>query len=279
MRILPVLAFVVGCVAPPPTSSGPRDTAADGGTPITFSAIGFNVESGGADPQVVADEVVTGLTGASVVGFAEVEDDDAAALLVGALPADGGADWQYVLGTTGWDDRLVLAWDDARFALDSSEELADINVGGTVRAPLVGHLRERASDQALLFVVNHLWRSDAASRHEQAGLLNDWGRAQDGPVVMVGDYNFDWDVETGEHDAGYDALVADGVFRWVEPATLVKTECSPYYDSVLDFVFVGGAALAWDATSEILRADEDYCSNGHTATWSDHRPVEATFSF
>jgi hypothetical protein len=59
---------------------------------------------------------------------------------------------------------------------------------------------------------------------------------------MVGDYNFDWDVGSGDHDPGYDELVAGGVFEWVRPDPLVSTQCSGFYDSVLDFVFVGGDA-------------------------------------
>jgi hypothetical protein len=55
----------------------------------------------------------------------------------------------------------VLAWDDQRFSLEDDYELSDINVGGTVRAPLVGRMRERSTDQEFLFVVNHLWRSEA----------------------------------------------------------------------------------------------------------------------
>jgi endonuclease/exonuclease/phosphatase family metal-dependent hydrolase len=171
----------------------------------------------------------------------------------------------------------VLAWDDAVFALEAHDELGSVNVGGTVRAPLVGHLTHRASGLRLLFVVNHLWRTDEPARHEQARLLNAWGADQVEPVVMVGDYNLDWNVETGQHDRGYDELTADGVFEWVRPATLIETQCSGF-DSVLDFVFVGGAARDWTASSEILRPSPEYCSRQFEETFSDHRPVRASFS-
>ena len=60
--------------------------------------------------------------------------------------------------------------------------------------------------------------------------------------MAVGDYNFDRDVRTGDtvHDRGYDLLTVDGVFTWVRPPQLIRTQCS--FDSVLDFVLVAGDA-------------------------------------
>ena len=155
-------------------------------------------------------------------------------------------------------------------------ELDDINIEGRVRAPLVAHLRDRESGAELLFMVNHLYRSNAAGRHEQAELLNAWGREQDLPVVAVGDYNFDWSVTNGDadHDAGFDGMTADGVFAWVRPAELVRTQCSAH-DSVLDFVFVAGPAGEWPAESTILKPEPSYCPGDDTT--SDHRPVMAAF--
>jgi endonuclease/exonuclease/phosphatase family metal-dependent hydrolase len=138
-------------------------------------------------------------------------------------------------------------------------------------------MREREHGFEFLFVVNHLWRSDEPARHEQAALLNDWGRDQSEPILMVGDYNFDWEVDGGGHDLGYDNLTADGVFDWVEPDPIVKTQCSGYYDSILDFTFLGGDARSWGATSEVLRTDHDYCRED-PENYSDHRPVAVTFT-
>lgn len=274
-----MVSFVALAACTPTTSSSTGDTATSTRPAVTaLTVIGFNVESGGSDAQVVADEVVADMPGEALWGFAEVEDTDAAEALVGAA-ADAGSDQQfdYVLGTTGWTDRLVLAWDDAVFSLEDSEELDEINVGGTARAPLVGRMRLRATDQELLVVVNHLWRTDEPKRHEQAELLNSWGRDQALPVLMVGDFNLDWDVESGRHDEGYDSLVDGGVFEWVRPEPLLSTQCSGFYDSVLDFVFVGGDARSWTAESDILRPDDSYCSNSQRDTFSDHRPVRARF--
>jgi endonuclease/exonuclease/phosphatase family metal-dependent hydrolase len=78
----------------------------------------------------------------------------------------------------------------------------------------VAHFRLKPAGPELLFMVNHLYRGNADGRHEQARLLNAWAREQTIPVIAVGDYNFDWDVTTGEtvHDQGYDLLTAEGVF-------------------------------------------------------------------
>jgi endonuclease/exonuclease/phosphatase family metal-dependent hydrolase len=95
-------------------------------------------------------------------------------------------------------------------------------------------------------------------------------------VIAVGDYNFDWNAAGGEadHDRGFDEMTADNVFVWVKPAAIIKTNCSAH-NSVLDFVFVSGAAQQWPSSSNILFSEPSYCSN--EALRSDHRPVLAAF--
>lgn len=242
-------------------------------TDVTFTVVGFNVESGGSDTQIVADTAVAPILGESLWGFEEVQDESAAQILIAAT-SDAGQDFQYVYGTTGQSDHLVLGWDNNRFELVSSEELSDINIHGTARAPLVGHLRERSTGTAFTLVVNHLWRTDNTARAQQGTMLNQWGAQQVDPVVMIGDYNFDWNVDGSGHDVGYDNLTANNVFVWNQPDPLIKTECASSYDSVLDFTFLGGATQSWPATSEILDPDEEYCAYRNKDTYSDHRPVK-----
>jgi endonuclease/exonuclease/phosphatase family metal-dependent hydrolase len=273
-----LLRLMSACEEPDPVDAPAPGTVPDPTSepPVHLELIGFNIESGGSNARVIADEVVALVEGEALWGFSEVAGEEGADYLVAAA-ADPGTDqsFQYVLGTTGWEDRLVLAWDDTRFELLSSEELDEINVGGNVRAPLVGRMRERQSDVHFTFVVNHLYRSDAAARREQAELLNAWGAGEEGPIVMAGDYNFDWEVQTGEHNDAYDALVADDVFVWVRPDPLLRTQCSDLYNSVLDFVFVGGSARDWEASSTILMTEEAYC-DANELTYSDHRPVRGS---
>lgn len=269
-----LIAALLAC-----TKDDSGDTAETGAPPpLVFSIASLNAESGGADPASVAEDTVAPLQGASLFAFEEVENNAAAELFVAAAEGEG-QDLQFRMGTTGYEDRLVLAWDDARFALVELTALDDINVGGTVRAPLVGHMLERESGLEFLFVVNHLWRTDTNARHEQAELLNTWGAAQTLPVVTTGDFNFDWKADGSSHDEGYDLLVVNDVFAWVRPPDpLVRTECSEFYDSILDFTFVAGAAKQWGATAAILRQEDDYCRNAREPNYSDHRPITATFT-
>ena len=164
-----------------------------------------------------------------------------------------------------------------------SFELHRINVSGTVRAPLVGHFKVTGTTVEFLFVVNHLYRSKSERRWEQAQLLNRWAAQQAYPIVAVGDYNFDWDVDDGDvdHDQGYEEMVADGHFSWIRPSQLKKTQASPSYDSVLDFIFLGGDSWTWQAKSKILKRDASDNNDDHfpdTDQTSDHRPVMATIN-
>jgi hypothetical protein len=258
--------------------TGGADTADTAPVPDELlRVVGFNVQSGNSDAGAVADHVAS-VRGEALWGFSEVENESWASTLAVAAGHDEDGDFDWVLGTTGWQIRLAIAYDTERLELIETWELHAINPGGTGRAPLVAHIRLRSNGRELLFVVNHLWRSESWSRQEQAGLLNEWAQAQTLPVIAVGDYNFDWDVDNGDsdHDWGYDLLTADGVFVWVRPETLVKTQCSSYWDSVLDFVFVSGEATTWDGASEILFPDPHYCDD--TDVTSDHRPVAATLT-
>jgi hypothetical protein len=108
------------------------------------------------------------------------------------------------------------------------------------------------------------------------------------PIVAVGDYNFDYDVATGDlgvphRDGGFDALTKDDKFRWVRPERLVKTEADDKFNSVLDFVFVANFPFEWSAQSRILERDGDEAATVNdfddNDKQTDHRPLEATVTF
>jgi hypothetical protein len=210
-----------------------------------------------------------------LTGPSEVQDEIWATLFEQAEKDGELGDFCRILGTTGSGDRLLIVYNSDRFEVVRQFELTNINIEGRIRAPMVAHLRLKPTGPELLFTVNHLYRGSAAGRNEQARLLNAWARQQTLPVIAVGDYNFDWDVRTGDtvHDQGYDLLTVDGVFTWVRPLQLIRTQCS--FDSVLDFVFVAGDARRWRASSEILAPEESYCPSDQSR--SDHRPVLAMF--
>jgi hypothetical protein len=270
---------------PPATATRPADTAAapenqpatataqsrDVAEDATLTLIGWNVESGGALQPVVADRI-TAFDDVDIWGLVEVNAIDAEAFEF-AAEKDEGADFKTLLGTTGAADRMQLIWDDARFDQTGGGELHEIGLGG--RAPVYVQLFDHASGAEFIAMVNHLHRSNNDIRYRQAQLLNAWAADQPLPVIALGDYNFDWELEDGErdHDRGYDEITANRVFVWVRPAELVTTQCSGWpcrYRSVLDFVFVSGAAQQWQATAEIVVAPGDFPDDNTTP---DHRPV------
>lgn len=249
---------------------------AKGGDRLTV--VGFNVESGGADPAYLARTVVATLPEVDVWGFSEVHSDRWTSLFEQAAEDSSGRDYGRLTGTTGGGDRLAVLYDADRLTLVRSWELDEINPGGRVRSPLVLQLQERGGQRReFLFVVNHLYRSDNAARHRQAQQLNQWAQTQTLPIVAVGDYNFDWDVPSQgqRRDRGFDNLTANGVMTWVQPAPLLTTHCSRRYNSILDFTFVGGTAQQWRGQATILFPETSYCPDDQNS--SDHRPVRAEF--
>lgn len=264
------LGLLSACTGALPEDSGAGEDTDSVAAPAALSVVTFNVEGGDASLSPVSS--VVGAAGPiDLWAFQEVPDATWAAGLAAA-----GGDLSHQLGTTGREMRLVLAWNPDRVVVRGSYELEAINVGGSVRAPLVAEVEIVENGVRALVVVNHLWRSDTNRRHTQARLLNQWAADQVLPVIMVGDHNFDWRVQGGDtdHDAGYDLLTAEGALEWVRPDPLIRTQCSGF-DSVLDFVFVGGEAKDWGGTSEILQPQGSYCPDSPYG--SDHRPVKAVF--
>lgn len=244
--------------------------------PLTVA--GWNVGLDDADVATVAERIAA-FDGVDLWGLAEVNRPNTAPALEAAAEEGEADDFKAVVGASGGGMRLVALYDDSRFDLLEWYELDDINTTGNARAPLVLDLRDTASGERFLFMVNHLYRSRNDERWKQAELLNAWAATKTLPVIAVGDYNFDWDILAGSqvHDRGYDLMTAGGVWEWVKPADLVTTQCSGWpcaYESVLDFVFTAGPAQNWRAESEIIVAAGDFPDD---ATTSDHRPVIANF--
>ncbi|MDB4444405.1 hypothetical protein N9174_03615 [bacterium] len=184
--------------------------------------------------------------------------------------------FKIILGSTGTSDRSIIIYDSDKFELLDFMELRHVNIGGRVRAPLVAKFKVKSSGTEFFFMVNHLYRSKAARRLQQASMLNDWASRQQLPVIAVGDYNFDWSVIDGDtdHDEGYDNMTANSVFEWVRPAILLNTHDSDF-NSVLDFVFASRDAKNWAVNSTILVEHNDFPDTNET---SDHRPVHAKFN-
>jgi endonuclease/exonuclease/phosphatase family metal-dependent hydrolase len=74
------------------------------------------------------------------------------------------------------------------------------------RSPLVLKLKHNGTGKEFFFMVNHLYRGNGidARRLDQATALNQWAAAQTLPVIAVGDYNFDYDLDPGQQAQNYD---------------------------------------------------------------------------
>lgn len=269
-----MILLLAGC----PRTGGPQPappiTGVDPDRP--FTVVSWNTELNDADLATIGERIAA-FEGVDLWGLNEVTRASDQAPLEAAAAVGEGVDYQSVLGTTGGQDRLLAIYNSARFTLVEWWEEHTINTTGTARAPLVLHLRDRASGKEFLFMVNHLYRSRDEERHKQAALLNSWAAEQTLPAIAVGDYNFDWALTGETYDLGYDLLTHGNKFVWLAPSTLVTTQCSGWpcqYNSVLDFVFVAGAAQTWRAEATIIVTPNDFPDSAAT---SDHRPVLARF--
>ena len=244
--------------------------------------IGWNAESGDANPDIVANRIEE-IDGCDIWGICEVLNSSWASKFEDAAEVDENAVFESILGSTGGGDRMQIIYDSDRLELLSDFELHRINVSGTVRSPLTAHFKIKGTNIEFLFIVNHLYRTKSERRYEQARLLNCWASKQNLPIIAVGDYNFDWDVDCGDlnHDKGYDEMIKNGHFNWIQPKKLKKTQANPNFNSVLDFIFLGGNSWTWKAKSSILQRDINDILDNHLTDddqMSDHRPVQATIT-
>lgn len=240
-----------------------------------ITLVAWNMESGGADPSVLGDQMKT-VPGVDIWVLSEVNGFPWAREFDLSAEEGQGGDWGYWLSESGGGDRLQILYRKDRFKMLDHFEIEETNPWDNVRATLVLELESLSTGESFYVMANHLYRTNSSRRHQQATVLNQWIASNPGkPVINAGDFNFDWDVRNGDqdHDQGYDNLVANDRFNWVRPTALLKTQCS--YDSVLDFVFVANGAKSWNATSTILFTDPSYCPD--TNQGSDHRPVLAQF--
>jgi len=211
-----------------------------------------------------------------------------------------GSDFELIFGTQGTcSDKLAILYNRDRLELvEPSQELIS-EVGGD-RAPLVAQFRSIPDGAELFAVVNHFARSNTGSRNRQATNLRSWIEQQSLPVVTLGDFNMEYSVDLdldrprscdGYLELGNEAFTiftASDEIRWIQPQCLANGTCPiegtgcflPCFNSILDFIFVGGTAAAdWTGTSEIAFSnDTNYCANDPLGG-ADHRPVLATLNY
>lgn len=245
--------------------------------------LGWNVESDGNDPDVIANQLealgdyhIVALTEVKRRNFGRYRD---------AVARGGNSEYRYIASRTGGDDSMVIIYDRNRLNLNDVQEL--FNVEGKWmndrnwrhRSPLIAKFYDRTERKPFLVMVNHLARGDESLRRSQVEGLRKWANAQTLPVIGMGDMNFDYEIATEEGNEGYDTFFEGDTFQWVKPAEMIDTNWADhngdgvddYPNSILDFAYVANDAKNWGGTSKVIRRTGDFPDNGQT---SDHRPVE-----
>lgn len=240
-----------------------------------FSVLDWNVEAGGSDVDTILKQLKE-LEPFEVMGLSEVPSASADKF-TGRWPGES-----FILGSVGGNSRLLLAWNPQVFEKVSTLELKKVGeqdfAVGLQAAPLVAQLRHKATKQEVMFVMLHLARGSAELRKKQALLLIDWAKTQTLPIIAVGGFNFDYDFIKHKGNESFEAFTAVDTFQWVKPTHWADTNWSDrnkdgkddYPDSMLDYVFVSGAAKNWSLSCEVIVRPGDFPDTDST---SDHRPV------
>ncbi len=230
------------------------------------------------DPEVIA-EWLESFNGFDIFALSEVAEENAGKY-IRAIARNEGAYFYYKVGQQEANDHLMLAWNSERYQElelielnGDSEGEPDLKLGGSGRAPMAAKFKVKPNGPEFWVMVNHFHRTKSWKRRLQATGVRDWIAVQDIPVFAVGDYNFDWDIQTETGNQSFNLMFEDELATWVEPKEKVRTEDS--HDSILDFVIVNKKALAWSPKSKIIQRDDDFFPANQK---SDHRPVTARFT-
>lgn len=250
----------------------------------------WNIESGGNEPAVIADQLES-FAEYDIVALVECDDNETERYRR-AL----GNRHRMTLSQTGsrFNDHIAVFFDPAVLELIDYRELH--GHGGItliekprttgLRSPQILRFRHIATGEELVLVAVHLARSNGAQRTLESFVLREWILDDGGPVVAAGDFNFDYDFAGSSEDhrgnEAFRLFTYQDEITWVRPRRLADTNYSErdgretYPDSVLDFVFVSGVPDPWRVASEIIVRPGDFPDD---ATTSDHRPITATIGF
>lgn len=241
----------------------------------TISILSWNVESGGNDPDVIADQLRQ-LGEYDIYCLQEVHSRnfDRYAEATGLVSINS---------KSGAGDRLQILFDDQRFQLLEQKELMEhrgyVLNNGTHRSPLYVRLQDKNTGVQIIVMTNHLARGSAELRKEQAIGLREWARDQSVGVINIGDFNMDFDFPTGRGNDAFPEILRDNIFSWIKPVELIDTNWADrnndgvddYPDSMLDFAFVAGPAKEWKPVCHVIVREGDFPDD---ETTSDHRPIE-----
>ncbi len=256
----------------------------------TLDVAFWNLESpghgnSGGDKQTahikfLTQKIAQEFTGLDLVGFEEVDPAWPPELEKALEKANPGRDYAVVTTIIPQYDRITLCYDTGRFerldGLGPPSEAPGVLgpfSGETFRPAAYLRLRDKLSNQTLIFMANHLARSSGQKgvevRKQQAAILREWTQLQSEPVVMGGDFNFDIPLTGEDPEGGLSALTAGGTLEWVRPNPLVSTNA---HGDILDFVFAGHAARHWKGVTTVLPSDYKPVAEN-----SDHNPVRTHF--
>jgi endonuclease/exonuclease/phosphatase family metal-dependent hydrolase len=244
----------------------------------TLSVISFNVESDrDTDPRRVGEDIAKISSGAGVdlFGLAEVKNEEDVRIFQQAARREGGQ-FRFLLAKNGDEDRVAILYNVNTLKF---REVLELDRFPGSRKALVGRFRHKAAGLEFLFIVNHFNRGDVERRQRQAALLRDWVLDQELPAVLVGDFNFDFDPQSGRGNKAFEIFTAKRGLDWIRPDCVTKgncpatgTQCDGRYNSIMDFIFVADQRRGWEGLAEVLFQRADYCERERRG-YADHRPV------
>lgn len=244
----------------------------------SLSLLTWNVESDGAVPEVIADQLKQ-LSGHHIYALTEV-DKKYFEKFRKAL----GPKFKSINGTHKENDHLQVIYDESKLELTSWTEIEEFDgfkfnrEDRALRCPLLAKFKRKDNNKIFQIVVNHLARGNSKFRTQQAIGLREWARNQNIPTISIGDFNFDFEFKTRQGNQAFTEFMRDGVWKWIEPEKLIDTNWydrdgdgkDDYPGSMLDFAFVAGPAKTYKWSSNVIVRDGDFPDDSRT---SDHRPV------
>ena len=244
----------------------------------------WDVEAGGSEPETVARELID-IDKYHVVGLSTVDKpkdfekafDDAWPKTYDHFQSKSGKI------ANAPNRHLILLYDYTRLYMVSKTEVADVDgkplTGGDYPAPLVAHFRDNTDDKEFMVVLVQFAENDLELQKKQAEGLREWIRSASQPVVVLGNFNFDYQIENESANEAFDAFTKGGVYKWVKPlemmdAVWVDEDGDGTNDQagvLADFAFLAGRAKKWPATCRIVKRGRDFPDDERTP---NHRPVE-----
>ena len=241
-----------------------------------LTVVTFYLNSNDTDTNLLGERIAQldeTLNGVDIWGFSNVRKAEVLRYIGAHIRKEAKeGSYQYIMGRSGGRQHLGIIFNTDNLSLVQSYELTHMNIESRVRAPLVGEFIHGDTGVHFLVVVNHLYVNQSKGRHRQAEMLNMWANNRPFPIIAIGDFHFEWELDGETRDAGFDLLTKGDVFTWVRPELLVPTQCNS--NSIQDFVFAAGTAKTWKSQSQIQFSESTYCPDDDE---SAHRPIVATF--